>query len=75
MLLSNRINSTPEIGGYIELWENRGGMLHEGAVALNSARSCLEYLIRARGITKILLPYYLCDSIEKVCRGRKIIPT
>lgn len=62
------VNSNSEIGGYLELWENRGKMLHEGAIALNSGRSCLEYLIRARGIKKILLPYYLCDSLEEICK-------
>lgn len=57
-----------EIGGYIELDRYAQPMLHEGALALNCGRNCLAYLIRARGIRKILLPYFLCGSVEEVCR-------
>ncbi len=57
-----------EIGGFIELWENTGPMLHDGAVALNSARGCLAYLIEARGIKKLALPFFLCDSVLKLCQ-------
>lgn len=56
-----------EIGGYMELEQFTLPMLHKDAVALNSGRSCLEYLIRARNIKKIALPYYLCDCVKKVC--------
>ena len=56
-----------EIGGYIELERFSLPMLHEGALALNSGRNALAYLIRARGIKKLLLPRFLCDSVPKVC--------
>ena len=52
-----------EIGGYFELERNYLPMPHEGAIALNSGGNCLAYLIRARKIRKIWLPYMLCDSI------------
>lgn len=58
-----------EYGGYIELDTYRLPMLHEGAVALNCGRNCLAYLLEARGIKKILLPYYMCDSVFKICRN------
>lgn len=61
-----------EIGGYMELERNAGAMLHEGALALNSARNCLAYLIGARNIRKIALPYYLCDSVASVCLKRGV---
>lgn len=56
-----------EIGGYIQLDDYTLPMLHEGAVALNCGRNCLAYLIRARKIKKILLPYFLCDSVRNLC--------
>ncbi len=57
-----------EIGGYIELDRYSLPMLHETALALNTGRNCLKYLIKTRGIKKILIPYYVCDAIEDVCR-------
>ena len=55
-----------EIGGYIEL--QRGTFpVFPGAVHLNSARNCLAYLIEARGITKIWIPDFMCDSIRNLC--------
>ncbi len=56
-----------EIGGYIELDRYSLPMLHDDAIALNCGRSCLEYVIKSRNIRKILLPYFLCDSVTKVC--------
>lgn len=57
-----------EIGGYIELERNYLPMLHEGAIALNCGSSCLAYLIRARGIRTLRIPYFLCDCVEETCR-------
>ena len=57
-----------EIGGYMELERARGREFHEGAVALNSGRHCLEYLIRAKNIKKLYIPYFLCDSISNLCK-------
>lgn len=56
-----------EIGGYIELEHYALPMLHEDAIALNCGRNCLAYLIKARGITRIALPYFLCDSVINLC--------
>lgn len=57
-----------EIGGYIELDRYCLPMLHDGAVALNCGRNALAYLIEARNIKKIKLPYFMCDSVFEVCR-------
>lgn len=57
-----------EIGGYIELEHYTGKMLHEGAIALNCGRNALAYLIKARKIKKIALPYFLCDSVINICK-------
>lgn len=57
-----------EIGGYIELDTYNNKMLHEKAIALNCGRNCLAYLIETKGIRKIWLPYFLCDSVSNLCR-------
>ena len=57
-----------EIGGYIELDRYRGGILHDGAVALNCGRNALAYLIKSKKINKILLPYFVCSSVMDVCK-------
>lgn len=59
--------SEREIGGYLELERFSGKHYHDGAIRLNCGRACLEYLIRLRGIKKILLPDYLCDSVSNLC--------
>lgn len=56
-----------EIGGYIELDTYSLPMLHEGAAALNCGRNALAYLIEAEDIRKIVLPYFICSSVKKVC--------
>lgn len=57
-----------EIGGYFEIEACTGVEYHTDALRLNTARNCLAYLINARGIKKILLPYYICDSVINVCK-------
>lgn len=57
-----------EYGGYIELDTYRLPMLHNQAKALNCGRNCLAYLIKARNIKKLLLPFFMCDSVFDLCR-------
>lgn len=56
-----------EIGGYLEFETFNGPEYHTGAIRLNSGRNCLAYLLEARNIRKIHLPYYLCSSVREVC--------
>ena len=56
-----------EIGGYPELEQLISNEYYTGLTALNSARYALAYLIRARGIKKLYLPYWLCESVENIC--------
>lgn len=56
-----------EYGGYIELDTYRLPLLHESAIALNCGRNCLAYLIESKNISKIKLPYFLCNSVFEVC--------
>ena len=57
-----------EIGGYIELDDFHGKMLHENAKHLNCGRTALMYLIESRNIKKLWLPYFMCDSVFDVCK-------
>lgn len=57
-----------EIGGYIEFENYNGLEYHSDAIHLNCGRNCLAYLIECYGITKIFLPYFLCDSVFNVCK-------
>lgn len=61
-----------EYGGYIELDKYRLPMLHEGALALNCGRNCLEYIIKARSIKKLRMPYFMCDSVFDLCRKNNV---
>lgn len=55
-----------EIGGYIELDTYTGSMLHTDGIKLNCGRNALAYLIEAKGIKKIMMPKFMCDSCDKV---------
>lgn len=57
-----------EIGGYLELDMNTGSMLHQDGILLNCGRNALAYLLKARDIKRIWLPYFLCDSVFNVCK-------
>ena len=57
-----------EIGGYLELEIYHGQEYHPSAIALNSGRNCLSYLIEARKIKKIHLPVLICSSVIDVCK-------
>lgn len=61
-----------EIGGFIEFPTYNGEIYHNKAVALNSARNCLAYLIETRKIKKIALPKFLCASVEQICKKYNI---
>lgn len=56
-----------EIGGYFELEQFAGQAYHDDLLALNNGRSALLYLLKARNIKKLYLPYFLCDSVSNLC--------
>ena len=58
-----------EIGGYIELDNYNLPMLHENAIALNTGRNCLGYLIKTKNIKTTYLPYFLCESVINLCKN------
>ena len=61
-----------EIGGYLELENFAGNEYYPDSIALNTARNALVYLVKAKGIEKIYIPYFLCDSVSGVCEREKI---
>ena len=56
-----------EIGGYIELDNYHLPMLHADGIALNCGRNALAYLFKSKGISKMKIPYFICDSVIGVC--------
>ena len=57
-----------EFGGYLPLERNRGthffaGVPHAHVYAVNSGRSGIALIARARGIKKLYIPRYLCDTV------------
>lgn len=60
-------NFPREIGGYFGLEQLQKHEWYSGLIALNTGRNALLYLARAKNIQKLYLPYYLCDSVSKMC--------
>lgn len=56
-----------EIGGYFGLETFTGREYHDGLLALNNGRNALLYLLKARKIKKLYLPWFLCDSVSNLC--------
>lgn len=56
------MNLSKPIGGYLELETNNfGSVFHDKAIAVNSCRNALEYILLANNYKKIYIPYYTCD--------------
>lgn len=56
-----------EIGGYMSFENFCGKMLYGDGILLNTARAGLMYLIEARKIKKIALPYFNCEVVDESC--------
>ena len=54
-----------EIGGYLELEHFDGREYYPDAVALNCARNAFAYLIEARHIHDVWIPWFVCASVEQ----------
>ena len=61
-----------EIGGFFELELSGESHYHKDALALNSARNCLKYIIEARHIRKIFIPAYCFHSLLEPITCNKI---
>ncbi|GAB2459627.1 hypothetical protein GCM10011375_09570 [Hymenobacter qilianensis] len=51
------------VGGYFGLELSRKNEYHDNAIRLNTGRNALEYIIRAKGLLKIYLPFFSCDVL------------
>lgn len=51
------------IGGYFELELPQCSEYHSAAIALNTGRNALEYILRARGCKHVYLPCYSCEVL------------
>lgn len=57
-----------EIGGYFGLELNSRYDNIGNAIALNSARNCLRYIIKAYDIKEICVPYYTCPVVYEAIK-------
>ena len=58
-----------EIGGYMELETFTGSEYYPNLCKVNLGRTALLWLLESRGCRKLLLPYYLCDSVIEACQS------
>lgn len=56
-----------EIGGYFGLEQLVSNEYHKDLIPLNNGRNALLYLLKARNIKKLYIPYYLCNSVRGMC--------
>lgn len=56
-----------EIGGYFELEHFSGSEYYPDLIPVANGRSALGYLLKARAIKKLYIPYFLCDSVSDFC--------
>ena len=57
-----------EIGGYYGMEDLISNEFYSDLLALNSGSNALLYLLKARKIKKLHIPYYLCDSVSTLLR-------
>lgn len=62
-----------EIGGYFGLDQLKNENYHENMIELNTGRNALIYLVKAKKIRKIYLPYYLCDSVADILEKYAVV--
>lgn len=46
---------------------------HKNALRLNTARAAIDYVLQAKKIKKIYLPYYLCESVSEYLNKYEIV--
>lgn len=61
-----------EIGGFFEIELNKGSEYHNNAIRLNTARSCIQYILQSKKYKKIHIPYYICESVLQPIHAEKV---
>lgn len=68
------MNSDKPIGGYFGLEIiDKGSHIYDDGILLNSARNCLEYILRTQQIKKIFVPSYTCDVIYEPLKKLQVV--
>jgi hypothetical protein len=57
-----------EIGGYFGLEKLINNEYYKDSIPLNNGRNALLYILKAKKITKLYIPYYLCDVISDMLK-------
>lgn len=52
-----------EIGGYFELELNKTGEYYPSAIKVNSGRNAIKYILQAKNIKKVYIPYFTCKTV------------
>lgn len=57
-----------EIGGFFDLSlpNNDGSEYHRSALALNTGRNAFLYILKSKEVSKVYLPFYICDSVLSI---------
>ena len=62
-----------EIGGYFELeLGSQGKEYHSNTIALNTGRNAFEYILLAKNITKVYVPYYMCNVMLEAVKKHEV---
>lgn len=62
-----------EIGGYFGLEQSHGNKeYYTDLLALSTGRNALAYLCKAKGIKKVYIPYFLCESVAGVLHRENV---
>ena len=61
-----------EIGGYLQLDQLINMPYHQHLIELNTGRNALIYLVKAKKISKLYLPYFLCNSVSDILIKYKV---
>jgi hypothetical protein len=61
-----------EIGGYFGLELGISSPYHKNALALSTSRNCLQYILAANGYTRVIIPYYTCESVLEPIRNLEL---
>jgi hypothetical protein len=62
-----------EIGGYFGLDQLVNNEYHKDLLALNTGRNALLYLLKAKNIQKLYIPYYLCNSVSNMLKKHEFV--
>lgn len=60
-----------EIAGYFGLEQLISNEYYKDLIPLNTGRNALLYLLKAKNIKKVYIPYYLCNSISDMLKENR----